>query len=195
MVTSNNNERNANAINDVRRKLNEVLNKEESRIAVGWRPIQVDRTVGDTWEDSDGNKWVRKDGFNERITKLDTAKTPWFCPVCEKAMPHKFDTKFWRIRGKCMDCVISEETEMKRLGLYEEYSKKKMKENYIASIKYKLEELEDLKETIASPTIIHADDTNILMVETWNVDINKVKQDIEADIALLKASLEEAEKI
>lgn len=195
MVTSNNNERNVNAINDVRRKLNEVLTKEENKITVGWRPPHIERKVGDVWEDSDGRKWVRKNGFNERITKLDTAKTPWFCPVCEKSMPHKIDTKFWRIRGKCMDCVIKEETEMKRLGLYGEYEKKKMKENYISAIKYKLEELEDLRDTVSSPTIIHADDTKILMVEKWNVDIDKVKKDIEEDIVSLKNALTEAETI
>jgi hypothetical protein len=195
MVTSNNNERNVNAINDVRRKLNEVLTKEEGKITVGWRPNYVERKEGDTWEDVDGNQWVRKQGFSEKLTKLDTAKTPWFCPECEKAMPHKFDTKFWRIRNKCMDCVIKEETEMKRLGLYELYEKENMKKNYIAAIKYKLEELEDLRDTVSSPTIIHADDTKILMVEKWNVDIDKVKKDIEEDIVSLKNALTEAETI
>jgi hypothetical protein len=195
MVTSNNNERNVNAINDVRRKLNEVLTKEEGKITVGWRPNYVERKEGDTWEDVDGNQWVRKQGFSEKLTKLDTAKTPWFCPECEKAMPHKFDTKFWRIRNKCMDCVIKEETEMKRLGLYELYEKENMKKNYIAAIKYKLEELEDLKETVSAPTIVHADDERILMVERWNVDIDQVKKDIEEDIERLKKVLVEAEAI
>jgi len=195
MVTSNNDERNVNAINDVRKKINEVITKEDGKITVGWRPPQVDRKEGDIWEDSDGRKWIRKAGFNERITKLDTAKTPWFCPVCEKSMPHKIDTKFWRIRGKCMDCVIKEETEMKRLGLYEEYEKKKMKENYISAIKYKLEELEDLKDTVSSPTIVHADGEQILMVERWNVDLVQVKKDVQEDINRLKEALEEAEKL
>jgi hypothetical protein len=195
MVTSSNNERNANAINDVRRKINEMLVKDDVKVTVGWRPTGIDRQLGDTWEDADGKKWIRKDGFDERITKLDAAKTPWFCPSCEKAMPHKLDTKFWRIRGKCMDCVIKEETELKRLGLYEEYEKKKMKENYISAIKYKLEELEDLRDTVSSPTVVHADDEKILMIERWQVDIEKVKKDIQEDINRLKEALEEAEKL
>ena len=195
MVTSNNNERNANAINDVRRKLNEVMNKEDAKITVGWRPSHVERIEGDTWEDAEGKKWVRKTGFNERLTKLDTAKTPWFCPECEKSMPHKLDTKFWRIRGKCMDCVIKEETEMKRIGAYAEYEKRKLKENYISAIKYKLEELEDLKHTISAPSFIHADNEKILMVEQWNVDIDAVKKDIQEDIDKLNIALEEAEKL
>jgi len=194
MVTTNNTQ-NQNAINDVRRKVNEVLTKEDRKISVGWRPPHVERNEGDTWTDEDGRMWERKNGYTSRITKLEGANTPWFCPECKSVMQKQVDTKFWRLRDKCSDCVIKEETQMKLNGTYEEYAARKLKENYVAAIKDKIHELEDLKETITSPSFVHADDTRILMIEKWNVDIDKIKDDIQQDIDLLYKTLEEAEQL
>lgn len=181
------------AINDVRRKLNEVMNKQESRVMVGWSPAHVDRAEGEVWEDSDGRQWTRKDGTIQNITKMDSAKTPWFCPVCRKIMSHRFDTKFFYLRGKCMDCVIVEETKMRKDGTWKAYEAAHVKANYISFIKDKIAELQDYHDTISSPEIILADDWNILMVEKWKVDIPTIKKDIQANIDLLTEELRKVE--
>jgi len=182
------------AINNVRRKINEVMKKTDERIVVGWRPeLAEKRQEGDVWEDLDGKKWTVKNGIKQNVTKLDLAKTPWFCPECQKSMSHKLDTKFWNIRGKCMDCVVKEETEIRRQGKWEEYETKKMKENYIASLRDKISELQDYHDTISSPSFVHADSEKILMIETWNVDIEKIKADLLIDIADMKQHLAEVE--
>ena len=182
------------AINNARRKINEVLKKNSEQIVVGWRPgLEPIRQEGDTWTDLNDKKWVMKNGIKQTVTKLDGAKTPWFCPQCDKAMGHRFDIKFWGLRGKCMDCVIKEETEMRRLGTWKEYEERKIKENYIASLKYRIAELQNLYDTVTAPEVIHADDTRILMVEKWHVDIDKVKADIMKDIEELNGFLAEVE--
>lgn len=182
------------AINNVRRKINEVMKKTDERIVVGWRPELVEkRQEGDVWEDLDGKKWTVKNGIKQNVTKLDLAKTPWFCPICQKSMSHRFDTKFWNMQNKCFDCVIKEETEIRRQGKWEEYEKRKLQQNYVASLKDHINQLQDYHDTVSSPSFVHADNERILMIEQWNVDIEKIKQDLLKDIEELKLHLAECE--
>jgi hypothetical protein len=179
------------AINNVRRKINEVMKKTDERIVVGWRPELEKRVEGDVWEDFDGKKWTIKNGIKQTVTKLDSAKTPWFCPQCQKAMNHKFDDKSYNINGKCYDCAIKEETKMRYDGTWEEYSRKKLQANYIAGLKDKIAELQHYHDTVSSPEFVHADGEKILMVEKWDVDINKIKADLKNDIKELTDQLNE----
>lgn len=179
------------AINNVRRKLNEVLKKTDEKIVVGWRPgLTPARQENEVWTDMDGREWTVKNGIKQNVTKLDGAKTPWFCPHCEKAMNHRFDIKFWRIRGKCMECVVKDESQIRRNGEWETYEKKKLQENYIASLKNEIGQLQEYYNTVSSPEFIYADDTKILMIEKWNVDIDKIKEELQKDITELQTHLE-----
>jgi hypothetical protein len=180
------------AINNVRRKINEVMKKTDEQIVVGWRPgMEPTRKEGDVWTGLDDRKWTMKNGIKQTVTKLDSAKTPWFCPSCNKALSHKLDSKFWALRNKCMDCVIVEETEIRRQGNWEEYERNKLQSNYLASLKDTIAQLEDAHQNLSAPEVILADDTKILMIEKWNVDINKVKADLQKDIDELKTHLAE----
>ncbi len=185
---------NKDAINDVRKKINEVMKKTDERIVVGWRPgTEPRRKEGEEWVDSEGKSWEMKNGIRIRKTKLDTAKTPWFCPQCDKAMSHRLDTKYWRIRNKCMDCVIKEETEMRRLGTWKSFEQERVKSNYVAFLKDKIQELQHLHDTVSAPEVVHADSERILMIEKWNVDIDAVKSDLAKDIEELKNVLHKVE--
>jgi hypothetical protein len=181
------------AINNVRRKINEVMKKTDDRIVVGWRPEFVDRKEGDVWDDADGRKWTIKNGIKQTVTKLDSAKTSWFCPVCDKVMGHRLDTKFLTLRGKCMDCVIKEETEIRRNGKWKEYEEKIMKQNYVAALKDHIAELQDYYDTVTAPSFIHADSEKILMIEKWDVNIDHVKEELLKDIDELKKFLAQVE--
>jgi len=183
------------AINNARRKINEALKREDEKIVVGWRPgVDEKREEGDRWTDSTGTEWEMKNGFKQKVTKLQDAKTPWFCPVCEKAMSHKLDTKFWRLRGKCFDCVIEDETEMVMNGTWNEFQKQTMRKNYIAALRDVIKELEHGYEHISSPEFVYADDVKILMIEKWHVDIDQVKKEMLEEINRLKELLAEAEE-
>lgn len=182
------------AINNVRRKLNEVLKKTDEKIVVGWRPgLSPTRQEGEVWVDADDREWTVKNGIKQNVTKLDAAKTPWFCPQCDRAMNHRFDIKFWGLRGKCMDCVAKDESEIRRRGEWEAYEKKKLQENYIASLKNEIGQLQEYYNTVSSPEFIYADDTKILMIEKWDVDINKIKNDLQKDIDELQKHLADLE--
>lgn len=182
------------AINNVRRKINERLKKDDERVVVGWRPgLEEKRQEGDVWEDATGKQWTIKNGIRQSVTKLDSAKTPWFCPKCEKSMNHRLDTKFWGTRGHCFDCQIKEESELRRNGKWKKYEHDIMKQNYISYLKDKINELEDYSATLSIPEIIHADDTKILMIERWNINLDKVKEDIQKDVDMFKEELQKVE--
>lgn len=186
----NNNEK---ALSDVRAKVKEVLDKGDKRIVFGWRgESEPTRQEGDVWEDSSGKQWTMKNGIKQTVTKLDAAKTPWWCPKCSKPLNHKHDLKFWRIRGHCFDCQIKYEGEIRREGKWEEYERGVMLRNYIAALKDRISELQHYHDTVSNPEFIDADDTKILLVERWSgVDLDKVRADIRVDIEKLKAHLEE----
>jgi len=184
------------AINNVRRKINERLKKDEARIVVGWRPgLEEKRQEGDVWEDANGKQWTIKNGVRQNVTKLDTAKTPWWCPKCNKPMNHRFDIKFWNLRGHCMDCNIQMEAEIRKEGKWKEYERSIIKQNYISYLKDKISELEDYSRTLSNPEIIHADnvENRIMMVERWNVDLDKVRADIQKEIDMFKEELHKVE--
>jgi len=186
-----------NAINNVRRKINEVMKKTDERIVVGWRPDHTpERKEGETWTDSEGKQWIKQDGTIRKINKLDGARTPLFCPKCDRVMNHRLDTKFWRIRGHCFDCNVEEETKIRKEGpdAWKRYEEDIMKRNYYADLKNFIVELYDLHRTIAAPENILADDEKILMVEKWNVDIEKVKADIMEEIVTHEGYLKKFEE-
>jgi len=182
------------AINNVRRKINERLKKDEDRIVVGWSPgLEEKRQEGDVWEDANGKQWTIKNGVRQNVTKLDSAKTPWWCPKCSKPMNHRLDIKFWNLRGHCMDCNIEMETEIRKQGKWKEYERSIIKQNYISYLKDKINELEDYSRTLSIPEVIHADDTKILMTERWNINLDKVRADIQKDVDMFKEELRKVE--
>lgn len=184
------------ALNNVRRKINEVMKKTDERIVVGWRPSLVqERKEGEEWTDENGKLWTVKNGIKQSVSKLQDAKTPWWCPECKKSMSHRLDEKMWRKTGKCMDCVVREETEIRRRGEWDRYEWEKMRANYIAEVKDKIQELQHYYDNVSSPEFLYADDTKILMTERWNVDIDRVKAALEKDISDLKIYLSKVEEM
>ena len=186
------------ALNNVRRKINEVLKKDEARIVVGWRPgAEPVREEGEVWEDSSGKKWTMKNGIKQTVTKLDDAKTPWWCPKCNKPLNHRLDIKFWRIRGYCLDCHIAEEAEIRKQGpdAWEQYEKKLMLRNYLASLRDTIGELQHYYDNFSKPEYLIADEheKKVLMIEKWDVDVDRIKADLLVDIADMKKHLVEIE--
>lgn len=113
---------------DVQRVRNLVQGKHGEKVTegVGYTKKEEFHEEGDIWE-ADGRKWTIKDGIKQNITKLDTAKKahvmPIFCPNCKTNMKKRFDKDYYNIHKMCFDCVIDFETELKRIGAFEEYQK------------------------------------------------------------------------
>lgn len=186
--------KNQDALNDVRRKVAEKLKKDDQRLVFGWRgEAEPTRKEGDVWEDAHGKRWTIKNGIRQTITKLDDAKTPFWCPKCSKPLNHRLDVKFWRIRGHCMDCNIKFESELRRQGKWEEYERKVMLRNYIAEVTDKIAELQSYYDEVSKPEflIMNENEKTVLMMEKWDVNIDQIKEDLLKDIQMLKGYLTE----
>jgi len=187
--------KNQDALNDVRRKVGEVMNREGKKLVFGWRgEPEPTRKEGDVWEDVDGKKWTVKNGIRQSVTKLDDAKTPWWCPKCSKPMNHRFDVKFWSMRGHCYDCNIKFETELRRKGKWEEFQQNMSLRNYISAVKDRITELQHYHDTFSKPEylLMNEHEKTVLMFEKWDVDVETVKKDLLDEITLLKNNLAEA---
>jgi ribosomal protein L37AE/L43A len=186
--------KNQDALNDVRRKVAEKLKQDDQRLVFGWRgEAEPTRKEGDVWEDVHGKRWTIKNGIRQTVTKLDDAKTPFWCPKCSKPLNHRFDVKFWRIRGHCMDCNIKLESELRRQGKWEEYERKVMLRNYIAEVNDKIAELQSYYNEVNKPEflIMNENEKTVLMMEKWDINIDKIKEDLMKDIETLKGYLNE----
>ncbi len=176
------------ALRDVRKRIGEVMNKEEQKITVGWRPEQVDRNEGDVWVGLDGRQWTKKNGVVQVITKLDGLKTPWWCPKCNTPL-NGIHMKAYKKRGFCYNCLEKEEMELKLSGQWRDIVIERGKKSHIDWVKDKIQELQDYHNNLSKPEFIHADQEKILMIEQWHVDLDTVRKDLEEEIQKLKDHL------
>ena len=65
----------------------------------------------------------------DRLEATKDARTPWFCPSCEKVMKKNLDDKMWRLYGHCFDCQVDVEHRMRLDGTYDVWEKDKIKAN------------------------------------------------------------------
>ena len=187
--------KNEEALNDVRRKVAEKLNKDGNKLVFGWRgEPEPTRQEVYLWVDVNGKKWNLKNGIRQTVTKLDDAKTPWWCPKCSKPMNHRFDIKFWNMRGHCYDCNVKFETELRRQGKWNEFQLNMGLRNYISAVKDRLQELQHYHDTLSKPEylLMNEHEKTVLMFEKWDVDIETIKKDLMDEIELLKKNLADA---
>jgi len=113
---------------DVQRLRNLMTGKQGERTVagVGYSKKQEFHSEGDVWEE-DGRQWTIKNGIKQNITKLDKAKKevtlPLFCPCCSNLMKNKHDKLFYIQYKRCFNCQVDFETDIRKLGLWEEYEK------------------------------------------------------------------------
>ena len=113
---------------DVERLRNLVQGKygDKTTMGTGYEKAKEFHDEGDVWEE-DSRTWTIKNGLKQNITKLDKAKKevtlPLFCPCCSNLMKNKHDKLFYIQYKRCFNCQIDFETELRVLGLWEEYEK------------------------------------------------------------------------
>ena len=176
-------------LGDVRRKVNEVMNKYADKIIFSYNTptAEPDRKEGEVWEDKNGKQWTMKKGVKQSISKMEDFRTPMFCPSCEGIMRSNADTKMWRMHGKCLNCVVDYETQLRRDGKFEIYEQKKMTENRMSFYEEKISELRSYMETLtAKVQFVHSDGT----LQDWHVDVEQVKADIQKDIDEFQSRLD-----
>jgi hypothetical protein len=125
---------------DVQRMRNIITGKtgDRTQIQTGWEKNNQDYKEGDVWEEN-GKSWTIKNGIKMTVTKLDKVKElvlmPLCCPECNNVMKiNDYNKKMWGIHRKCFDCVIKMESEIKRLGKWDEYCADIMNRNKNAEL-------------------------------------------------------------
>lgn len=174
------------ALKGVREKMGEVLKKDQALKVSMYVPKKISRKEGEVW-DEDGKQWTIKNGIRMSISNLQDAKMPWWCPKCDKTMNNKLDRKFFYKKGKCHDCVVADETEMRFNGTWHAYECKAMYANAVANAKDMLDQFKSMKEEVSNPQI-HFQDGRF---EEWNIGVDKIKEDLQIEIDQLEVHLVE----
>jgi 5-enolpyruvylshikimate-3-phosphate synthase len=155
----------------------------------GYTKQSVEHKEGDVWEEN-GKNWTIKNGLKQTTTRLDSIKKsillPIVCPNCSKAMANStLNKKMWPLHGKCFDCVINMESELKRTGKFEEYQR-----NMVHSgIKTHIKEMEDLLLELALGASKESFVTEAGDIEEWrggNIDTTQMIEDLQEYIQSLK---------
>lgn len=117
-------------------------------VQVGYEPPPEEKHEdGDVWTDKEGIEWIQVGA--SRISKklYDTRElTRQICSSCGRDVAwsnNHNDVKFFNKTGKCYDCVIEEEHQMRIDGTFETYEKIKVIKNqrsYLRDLKTKIEE-------------------------------------------------------
>jgi len=159
---------------------------------IGYNKEYVTHVEGDIWEEN-GKKWTIKNGIKQTVNKLDGIKkllvTPLTCPSCNKPMTKgRIDKLMYSIHQKCSDCVIKHETELKRLGKFEEYQKNINNQ----SIAYHIKEMENILLELVMGQHEESFVTEGGDIEKWKgkgLDTQKLIQDIQEYIQKLKDAM------
>ena len=153
----------------------------QNRVQVGYAGEKSEdtetRKVGDKWFDSDGNEWEQKNGYKVKLGKVwqqelhEYLNTFTNCPkeTCTCGMPKRLDEKMRRIHGMCFDCVIVMEHKIRLEGKWDDYEKRKVKDNAIAW----LAEAERDKNLIADELSRLEFSNDFGDIEKWKTSINK----------------------
>jgi hypothetical protein len=174
---------------DVQRLRNLITKKygDKTTLGVGYEKEEIEYKEGDEWEDN-GKKWTIKNGIKQNVTKLDKLKElaffPLLCPNCSQPMNHKNDKLIYNNHKKCFNCLVEYETELKRLGLWDEYEKKIHNEGidkFIANYQSWVEEI--INDKNQSFVTEQGD------IENWigGFDLEKIKSSTEASIKYLES--------
>lgn len=140
---------------EIRKGVAEKMNKWADRTVFSYYTKEKEqlREEGEEWEDENYRLWTIKDGKKTQISKFQSAKTPWWCPKCEKSMSHKLDDKFYRLRGACFDCVLKYEHQMRLDNVWDIYEARQMRENEKSWLKDTIAKNEDYIRTWRTPQV------------------------------------------
>lgn len=162
------------------------------------------RKDGEKWTDKDGIEWQRKNGQNIRLTKSQADLIRELIhknQKCECGQDIRWGTKldqyFFFRTGLCENCLITYETDLRILGIYEIYEKYKL-------ISYELGRVTDVKEKLKEVIKFFEEDNGDVemicnsegFIERWkNTNTEKIKEDAVRDLELINKKIEELSKL
>jgi len=156
--------------------------KNISRVAQGGK---VEKKIYVQMEDLDEKKKrqeqikLDREEKNNRSDALKEARTPWFCPSCEKVMKKKLDDKMYRLYDHCFDCQVKFEAKLRGEGKYDDWEKKKVLNNKLSWIKEQIQGVEEWRSQSVKPIEAHNSvGVNELELERekWDVDVTSINK-------------------
>lgn len=159
------------------------------------------RKEGEEWEDSNGVRWIKKNGYKHRVSKKAQYVFEQRCKICNADMKwgNHLDQKIYPKTQRCYECNIEFEGVLKGKGLYADYEKFKVINNELAMMKdFKNKVVDSIKflENYTSKTkdlqFFNEDGSN----EIWVDDTDRrqiVLKDLREDLEKVNSGIELAE--
>jgi hypothetical protein len=149
--------------------------------------VKVDRQVGDRWVDKDGKEWEQYEGYVGAVTQLDDVReylkklTTCNNDECKTIKYSQADKKMIAKTNKCVACLAKYEDELKADGTWPYYEDYKISCNKLAWIIEDKMRLEEVLVSLANTFELVTEDGR-LEKWTWDIDIEKVAEDVRNDI-------------
>ncbi len=149
--------------------------------------VESKKEVGEIWTDKEGKTWEQKDGYKISVSQMDDVRqyleklSNCQSENCNTIKYSMADKKLIRKTGMCATCLAKFESELRADGTYPFYEDYKISNNqlsYVIDLKAQFEEaLAGVSQTLE---FVNEDGT----IQKWHyeVDIEKVKEDLQKDI-------------
>jgi hypothetical protein len=145
------------------------------------------REVGEIWTDKEGKEWEQKEGYKTNVTRMDdiraylNALSNCSNKDCTIVQYSNADKKLIRKTGMCTTCLAKVEQELRDDGTYPFYEDYKITRNKLAYIREMKDRYEEALGGV-SKQIEFLNEDGTLQTWTWDIDIEKVKEDLQKDI-------------
>jgi hypothetical protein len=162
------------------------------------------RKDGEKWKDSNGVEWERRDGQNVRLTKTQSdlirelISKDRRCKCGQDVRwGSKLDNYFFNRTGLCETCLITYETNLRILGVYDVYEKYKL-------ISYEMGRLKEAQEKIKDVIKFFEEsggDVEMIcnsegFVERWkNTNSDMIKEDATKDLKFVEEKIDKLSEI
>jgi hypothetical protein len=173
------------------KRIQSILRGESVRTQVGWEGTK-EKKEGEIIVDAQGREWMQKNGYRIRVTKLDEARIPLFCPKCGRVMKKQKDPDIYIKFGFCFDCLIERDTKMMAQGTFWEYEKDYMRKKKIDFLNEAKEEIENYLANF--PTEISYVDVDG-SIEKWQGDTKQVKKFLKKELREIKKELKKLQEV
>ena len=95
----------------------------QGKIQSGYTPTEETHKVGDKWIDLDGVQWEQKNGYRSKVSKVNVGIFSKQCKECDKPCTKSFDIDTYNRMGRCYDCQVTFELDLKFMRIGENGNK------------------------------------------------------------------------
>lgn len=168
-------------LDDIRKSVGGKMKKWADAVQFSMYSVpQIERLEGERWVE-DGKSWIMHDGVKKSVSFLQEARMPWWCPKCSVPMNHRFDRKFYFLRGHCFNCNVEWEGKMRLEGTWETFEKRMLRENEKSFLRDKIQEHIDYIENFKEPQAHFYDGRYEILAtkEDFSMKFKELEDDIE----------------